>query len=86
MSSVGSIGMVVIGTAMNATKDISRKHDPIPTLLAGSMLAFGVSMISGFVDPGLGTAFAALFLVGSFLFSGVVLFDITTKLLSSRKA
>ena len=70
----GAVGMVVVGTAMNAAKDIGKHHDPFTTLLAGAALAFGVSLIGTYLDPRLGSAFAGLFLLSSFLVSGTYVF------------
>ena len=84
-SDFGAFGMVIIGTGMNAAKDVKKGHDPFPTLLAGGMLAFFVSLIASYLDARLGTALAGLFLFGSFLTSGVEVFSSASAAVASKK-
>ena len=83
-TAMGATGMVLAGVSMNVVKDIGTKHDPFPTALAGGMLAFITGALASW-NVGLGTAFAALFLFGSFLTSGVYIFNAASAAISSKK-
>jgi len=88
-SGFDGVGLVVIGTAMNAANQLvpTKAHgprDPFPVLIGGTMLAVVVSVISSYVDPGVGKAFAWVFLLGSFMISGVGVFGAATSIITGK--
>jgi hypothetical protein len=85
MSDFGAVGLVAVAVGMNAAKDVTKHHDPFPTLLAGAFLAFATAGVSDWIDPRLGMAFAAVFFLGSFLTSGVAVIGVANGLISSKK-
>lgn len=85
MSTTSAVSMVALGVAINAVKDVTKKHDPFPTILAGGFLVFGVSALGDYVSAPLATAFAAVFFLGSFLISGAPFIATLNGALTSQK-
>lgn len=84
MSSVGAFTAILVGTGINATHAVSKGKDPFPTLAAGVVLGtvcVGINAASG---TDVGTAFAALFLLGSFLTNGVTTIDAVNAFIQSK--
>lgn len=69
MSNFSTVGVAGSGVAIVAINNVSKGEDPFPAILAGGLFTFGCVLVSG-IDPGLGTALAAVFLIGALFTSG----------------
>lgn len=77
--------LVVAGTAtaINVAYAVGQKKDPFPRALAGITLAVLCVAIDSGTNTKLGTYFALLFLLASFLYSGVWLVDTVDNVIQS---
>jgi hypothetical protein len=69
MSSFSTVGVAGTGVAIVAINNVAKGDDPFPALLAGGLFVFGCVLVSG-INPDLGTALAALFLIGALFTRG----------------
>lgn len=69
MSNFSSVGVAGAGVAVVAINNVANGNDPFPAILAGGLFAFGCVLVSG-INPDLGTALAAVFLIGALLTNG----------------
>lgn len=85
MSGVGAFTLVAVGTGINTAATIAKGRDPFPTLMAGTVLGTICVGLDSATGSNIGTAFGALFLLGSFLTNGVNTIDTVTSLIESKR-
>lgn len=85
MSAVGAFTTVAVGTAINATSTVAKGKDPFPVLMAG--VAFGTVCVGldSITGSSIGTAFGAVFLLGSFLTNGVRMIETVNAVINATK-
>lgn len=84
MSALGAFTTVAVGTGINATSAVVHGKDPFSTLAAGVVLATVCVGINSATGSNIGTAFAALFLLGSFLTNGVTTITTVDRFINSK--
>lgn len=80
-----STSMVLAGAGVNFAFAVSRHQDFFPGLLAAGMLAIACSW-AGDLDPALGTALAALYLLTSVLLHGTVVIGLLVNFATGKAA
>lgn len=83
MSAIGAFTLVAAGTGMNATAVVSKGRDPMGTIMAGTVLGVICVGLDSATDSTVGTAFAALFVLGSFLTNGVSTIELVNRFIQS---
>jgi len=78
MSNFSTAGVAAAGVAIVATNKVANGDDPFPSLLAGGLFTFGCILVSG-INPGMGTALAAVFLLGALFSNGSAVLNFITK-------
>jgi hypothetical protein len=73
----------IAGTGINVIHAVSKGKDPFPVAMAGTILTV---LFVALESSGIGTAAAAVYLLGAFLINGTEFIDVTTGLVNSPKA
>jgi hypothetical protein len=84
VSAVGAFTVVAAGTGINTIHAVTKGKDPFPTLAAGVVLGTICVGLNAATGSNIGSAFGALFLLGSFLTNGVETINVIDAFINSK--